>query len=115
MPENLDVLLFWYRVVLVICSITTTAVPILYALTPWRTRLFGKLFMAQAIYFAVAIDVSTIFAFWKPKSILIVFWVNISFMGAIAISTSAIALTIFVIPFRVRRKVKADGVQQEGV
>jgi hypothetical protein len=114
MTEDLDVLLLWYRVVCVICSLTTTAVPILYSFTPWRTRLFGKLFMVQAISFAIAMDFTTLFAFWRPTSILIVFWVSIGMLSLIGISTSGLAIMMFVIPYRVRRNVR-NGFQQEGV
>lgn len=114
MAENLDLLMFWYRVVCVVCSITTTAVPVLYAFTPWRTRLFGKLFMVQAISFAVAMDMSTLFAFWQPSNILIVFWVSIAMLSAIGFSTAGLAVMMIVIPFRVRRQVRNDS-QQKGV
>lgn len=114
MTEDYDVLVFWFRVVCVICSISTTSVPILYSFTPWRTRLFGKLFMVQAIAFALAMDLSTLFAFWQPKNIYIVFWVNIAFLTGIAIATSTLAVMMFIVPYRVRRNVR-NGFQQEGV
>jgi hypothetical protein len=114
MTGDLNSLLLWYRVVCVVCSIATTAVPILYSLTPWRTRLFGKLFMVQAISFAIAMDLTTLFAFWRPTNILFRFWVGIGVLSLIGMSTSAIAIMMFVIPYRVRRNVRND-FQQEGV
>lgn len=115
MDPRYDVLLFWYRVVCVICSVTTTAVPLLYSLTPWRTRLFGKLFMVQAIAFAVAMDMTTLFAFWRPTNIVLVFSISIAMLGGIGISTTLLALMMLIIPLRVKKEVKRNGVQQEGL
>lgn len=115
MKANPDVLLFWYRVVCVICSITTTAVPFLYSFTPWRTRLFGKLFMVQAIALAVAMDMTTLFAFWRPTSILIRFAVGIGILLGIGIATTGLAVMMVVVPLRVRRKANGNGTEQESL
>ena len=106
--ENIDHLVFWLRVVCVICCVTTTAVPLLYAFTPWRSRLFGRLFMLQAISFAAAIDLTTLFAFWRPENILVVFWVDIVVLSGIALSTSTLTIMMIAIPIMQRKKVDPD-------
>lgn len=47
--------------------------------------------MLQALSFAAAIDLTALFAFWTPKSILVLFWVNAIVFTGISISTSALA------------------------
>jgi hypothetical protein len=87
MTDDIEVLRMWIRVVLIIAAVCTTSVPVLFAFTPWRSRLIGKLFMTQAISFAVAMDLSALFSIWQPKNILVVFWVDAVVLSAIAIST----------------------------
>lgn len=76
---------------LIIAAIGTTAVPILYSFSAWRSRRLGQLFMLQAISFAAAIDFTALFAFWHPNNIYILFWINAVVFTGIAISTSLLA------------------------
>lgn len=91
MNGDIEVLRAWIRVVLIIAAICTTAVPIIYSFSPWRSRPFGRLFMMQAISFAVAMDLSALFSVWHPVNILILFWVDALILTLIAASTSAMA------------------------
>lgn len=115
MTKDAEVLIFLIKVMCVIASIGTTAVPILYAFSPWKTRLFGRLFMLQAIAFAAAVDLSTLFVFWQPKNILVVFWIDVIVLTAIAVSTSLLTLMMWLVPRRERRKGKSNAVQQQDV
>jgi hypothetical protein len=92
--RDINVLREWIRVVSFITAICTTAVPIIYSFSPWRSRVLGKLFMLQAISFAVAIDVSATFSIWRPSDILVIFWVDAIILTAVAASTAS--LTIFI-------------------
>lgn len=92
MTLDLDELLsMWILACIIIAAIGTTTVPILYSCFPWRTRRLGRMFMLQALSFAAAIDLTALFSFWTPKSILVLFWVNAIVFTGIAISTSALA------------------------
>lgn len=104
MPEDIETLRLWIRIVLIITAICTTSVPVLYAFSPWRSRLFGRLFMLQAISFAVAMDLSVLLSFWQPKNILIIFWINAIILSGIAASTAALAVMMWVVPRRARKK-----------
>lgn len=91
MNEDIAALVVWILICATVAAICTTAVPILYAFFPWRTRRLGQLFMLQAVSFAVAMDATVIFTLWTPKSILVLFWINAIVFTAIAISTSLLA------------------------
>lgn len=95
MTHELAVLLLWIRVVAIIASICTTAVPIMYSFSPWRSRLIGKLFMLQAIAFAVAMDLTALFSFWHPRDILVVFMIDASVLTAVAASTAALTILMW--------------------
>lgn len=88
-------LILWIRIVLVFTSICVTAVPIIYAGAPWRTRLLGRLFMMQAVAFALATDIRVVFIFWKPTSMLINFWVTAITLTLVAIASGALAVLIW--------------------
>lgn len=94
MNADLDALRLWIRVVLIIAAICTTSVPIIFAFYPWRARPFGKLFMVQAISFAVAMDLSVVFSFWSPLNYFALFWVRAIMLTAIAGSTAAITIAM---------------------
>lgn len=99
MTHDIHVLETWIRVVAVIASICTTSVPVLYSFLPWRIHRIGKLFMAQAISFAVAMDLTTLFAFWTPSDILVVFWVDAVVLTLIACSTAALTVATWSMRF----------------
>ena len=95
MTRDITVLREWIRVAGIICAICTTAVPIIYSFSPWRSRALGKLFMLQAISFALAIDISVLFSIWIPTDILVVFWVDAIVLTAVAVSTASLAIFIW--------------------
>jgi len=71
--------------------------------------------MVQAIAFAVAMDMTTVFAFWRPTNIVLVFSISIAMLGGIGIATTGLALMMLIVPFRVKRKAKQNGAPQEGL
>jgi hypothetical protein len=93
MNSDIHTLVVWIRVVAVIASLCSTSLPILYSTFPWRTRTLGRLFMLLAVNMALAVDLSTMFLFWRPTSTVIRFWINGTILTLIAIST--LLLTIF--------------------
>ncbi len=95
MTRDIHILQQWIRVVIVIAAICSTTVPIIYAFSRWYKSWLGQLFMAQSISFAAALDLTALFNFWQPKDILIIFWIDVFVLTAIALSTLALAVLIF--------------------
>lgn len=95
MTRDINILRTWILVVAFIAALGTNLVPIVYFFTPWRQRMLGRLFMFQAVTFAVTLNMSLVFSFWKPKDILILFWIDAIVLTAVAISTSALAWMIW--------------------
>lgn len=91
MIHNVDVFRTWIRVALLVAAICTTAVPILYSFSNWRSRPIGRLFMLQAIAFAVAMDLTSFLTFFRNLSVGIRFLVDVFFLTMIAISTAMLA------------------------
>jgi type IV secretory pathway TraG/TraD family ATPase VirD4 len=95
MTRDVAVLQQYIRIVVVIAAICTTSVPIIYAFSRWYKSLLGQLFMLQSVSFAAAMDLTTVFMYWKPKDILIVFWADVLVLTGIAVSTLLLAVLIF--------------------
>ncbi len=88
MTHDVHVLMAWIFVCLVVAALCTTAFPVLYAFFPWRSSLLGKLFMLQAVAFALAMDGTVIFNVWRPDNVMLLFWANVVIFTLIAISTA---------------------------
>lgn len=95
MTENVEVLIQWVRVCLVIAGISTTAFPILYSFSGWRKLLLGRMMMAQAIAFAAAVDLTLLFTFWVPSNVLVIFWANAIIFTGIAVSTASLSVIMW--------------------
>lgn len=91
MTDDIKVLTMWIFICVVIASIGTTAVPILYAFFPWRLRPIGKLFMLQSISFALAIDLTALFLVWPLDNVQVLFWINALVFTFIAATTASMA------------------------
>jgi hypothetical protein len=94
MTQDVEVLRMWIRIVLCIAALGSTSFPVLYLFSPWRSSPIGRLFMLQAVSFAVAMDLSLLFVFWRPESILVRFWINAIVLTAIAMSTILLTVTV---------------------
>lgn len=94
MTQDVDVLITWLMVVIVIAALAATTVPILYSFFPWRQYKVGRLFMFQSVSFAAAVDLTVLFQFWVPN-ILVLFWINALVFTAIAASTSLTVWTLW--------------------
>lgn len=100
MTRDIATLTEWTRVVLVVTAVCTTAVPIMFSLSRWWVKPLGRAFMVQAISFAVAVDVNLLFTVWRPKDVLILFWIHLGLLSAIAASTAGLAFLIFRMNFK---------------
>jgi len=104
MTHNIHTLIIWIRVVAMITSCCVTSFPVIYGtLFPWRHREIGKLIMFYAVSVAIIIDLSTLFSFWRPSDILVVFWIDALVLTLVAVSTSLITLFMLRIKFPSRK------------
>jgi branched-subunit amino acid ABC-type transport system permease component len=95
MPHDVQTLRQWLRIVMIITAFCSTALPLVYSLTGWRKFKTGRLFMLLSLSFATAIDVTVLFSFWRPKNVLVIFWVDaLLFTFIAAASLSLIILVI---------------------
>ena len=102
MSDDIEMLRFWIRIVVVIATLCTTALPILYSFSPWRTHALGRLFMMMAVSFEATMILSCVFMFWKPD-VRVVFWVDAIALTAIAISTSRLTWWVWKMNFSRKR------------
>lgn len=103
MAEDIEALRQWILGCLIVASICTTLVPIVFAFVPWYRSVLGRLFMTQAISFAAVMDVTTLFHFWRPRAIII-FWTNASLLTLIAASTAALAWVIWELNYKTHQR-----------
>lgn len=105
MTHDIHTLRLWLRTALYIAAVTTTIIPVLYSFSPWRSRTLGKMFMLKAVCFAAALDMNALFSIWKPSNILVYFWVEMTVLSGIAISTFSMAVYIWKFNFRKKKEV----------
>ena len=112
MTHDIHTLILWIRIVDLIASVCATSLPVLYAtLFPWRSRMIGKLFMMLAVTLAMAIDLSTLFSFWRPADILVRFWISAVVITLIAVSTLLLSIFMTRLRFPSKKVGKAREVQ----
>jgi len=90
--HDITVLRTILMVVYIIAAVAASSFPILYSRTPWRRTPLGRVLMGVGASFAGAMDLTIVFTFWKPKNILIIFWVDIVVISAIAVSTATLTV-----------------------
>jgi len=105
MTHDIHVLEMWIRVVEIIAAVATTSFPVIYSLYPWRSRPIGRVLMGVGVTYAVTLDTTTFMSFWRPKNILLIFWVDAILLTAIAVSTSCLTYYVWKINRPRRRKI----------
>lgn len=103
MTQNHD-LLTYLDVARFIAAVSTTTVPVLYSFYSWRSRMLGRLFMMQAVAFALGIDTTLVLTTWGPGNFLIHFWVKMVSLTAISISTIALSIKMWQLNHKQRKK-----------
>jgi hypothetical protein len=106
MTRDADVLRAWLLVVVVIAAMGATAVPIIYSFLPWTRHRIGPPFMLQAVSLAGALDMTVLFAFWRPDDILVLFWVQVLVFTAIAVSTSTLVWVTIRMRYPNRKRIR---------
>lgn len=76
MTRDITVLLFWADICLAVAAVCLTAFPVLYMFSPWYSNSLGRAVMLRGLAFALAIDLTLLVQFWRPKDILVLFWMN---------------------------------------
>lgn len=114
MTQDLANLIHWLRVSLIVAAISTTLFPLLYFLTRWYRSVIGRVLMLQSISFAAAVDVTVVFQYWRPHSILLQFWIEVVIFSFIALASAALTLTLLHAQFKRRRPgQKVEGVNDD--
>jgi len=102
MTHDIHTLQAWIRIVVLIAAFCTNSVPVIYATFPWRARPIGRLFMYQALSLSMAMDLTALFSYWKPKDVLVVFWVDALVITLIA--ATSLMMAIFMLKIRFTRR-----------
>ena len=89
-----DIVRLWVRTAFIVAGLGITLVLLMYSLFPWRARTIGKLFMAQTVSLALAVDVNVLFILWRP-SVMVRLCVNGVAITLIAISAWSMGLLMW--------------------
>lgn len=104
MNSDLQNMREWIRICVLVASVGTTLVPVIYAFSPWYKSHLGRAFMLQAVSFSAAIDLTLWFMYWPPDDIRIKFWANAFVFTLIAISTTGLAFMIWKLNYPIRER-----------
>lgn len=100
--DDIEVLGMIIQVLLVIAASCVTLFPVLYSFYPWKTTKLGRILMFQGIAFAWSLDLTVLFQFWLPDSILLLFWIQAVSFAMIALATSLLTWKMWVLNRRRR-------------
>lgn len=106
MTRDLSTLWVWIHVCLIVAAICTTAFPVLYAFSPWYSRLLGRLVMLQAVVLAAMVDLTLLFQFWHIKNVLVAFWINAIMFSLVAVSSAALTLMLLKLRYNYKKELK---------
>lgn len=95
MTHDIDTLTHWTNIFIWIAAICATSFPILYMFSPWYKTQIGKVMMLQSAAFALAIDVTLLSRYWRPKDVVILFWMNAVVFGLLAFATASMTYLLW--------------------
>jgi len=115
MSLDVEVLELWVLGCVVLASFFTTLFPAMYLFSAWTSTPLGRILMLQGIAFALAIDLTLTFAFWRPDNIHVVLFVNAFVFTFIAASTGALCVMLWRANYskKARRKYKNGETNQD--
>lgn len=87
-PDHIQLLTHIVRIELWVTAICTTAFPILYSFSNWKSLRIGRIMMLFGISVAVAMDTTLLFQYWAPTDVLTLFTINTLVFGLIAVSST---------------------------
>lgn len=95
MTHDIETLRTWLQWVLGVAAFFTTAFPLLWFFSIWTSTVTGKLLMFWTLSFALVLDVTVLFQFWKPTDILVLFWTEAIMFSLIAVSSAAMTFRLY--------------------
>jgi hypothetical protein len=107
--HDVQTLRHYLFIVVAVAAGGVTAIPIVYSFAPWWKSKLGIKFMALAVSFAITLDVTVLFQFWKPSSILVLFWTECTIFTLIAAAAWPLAWLML----RMRRPSKKGSFREE--
>lgn len=101
MSHDVQVALQVRTIFLVVAAICVTIFPLLYLRSPWYKSNLGRALMIQSVSVAFAIDISTVFHFWKfTADLFTLLIINIVMFGFIAGSSLFLTIMLFYYNFK---------------
>lgn len=109
MPNDIDTVLQWTKVMLAIAAACTTTFPLLYLFSPWYRSQLGRSLMLQSIAVAAALDISAVYQYWtfttNLRTILII---NVGILAFIAAASLYLTTMLFIYNFRTHQTHKEN-------
>lgn len=107
MPKDMETVIDYIRICLVITAICVSLFPILYLFSPWYRSHLGRAVMIQSMSVAFAIDVSVVRAYWiRDMTPTGLFLLNVVTLGFIA--AASVYLTVMLIHYNFQNKENED-------
>jgi hypothetical protein len=108
--HEMHVLINWLRVFLIAAVVFADLFVVLYAFSPWYRSAVGRLLMLQSISLALALDITLVFHFWPPHSIMVAFWIELFEFLLIALASCCLCVLLIVYYTRTLRRRHQDRV-----
>lgn len=105
MPSDVQTVLYWSRVFLIIAAISVTAFPLLYAFSPWYRSRLGRAVMLQSVSVALAVDLSAIFQFKEITNLHVVLMINIGVLAFISVTSLYLTATLLYYNFKPHKEI----------
>lgn len=106
MNSDVHVLRAWIMVALTAAAFFTTAFPLVYSFSPWYKSALGRSLMLQGVALAAAIDLTLIYQFKRPSSVIVYFWMNAIVLSLVAFASALLTWKVvkrnLLIPLRAK-------------
>jgi hypothetical protein len=85
MPKDMETVIEYIKIMLVVTGICVSLFPILYLFSPWYRSHLGRAVMIQSMSVAFAIDISVVRAYWlQDMTVTALFLLNLVILAFIA-------------------------------
>lgn len=103
---DMDVLVIFGRIFLILATLTATAFPVLYSFSPWYKTPLGRAIMFQAATLALVVWLKFVLTFFLEdgtRSVLL--WLNVIILAMVWVITSRLTYLLWRIRKEATRKV----------
>lgn len=107
-PHELHLLINWLRVALIFSVVFSNLFIFMYLFSPWYKSAVGRLLMFQSASLAAALDITLVFHFWPPGSLLEAFWIELIEFFTIGLATLGLCVMLAIYYRRGWRAKKND-------